>query len=120
MAGIIFAAKQESAGSADSKAEADKAVQNAYVGAKVLRNRMRNPSSFELVRVLAPTDDRTCFVYRAENGFGGLNVETAVLIYDDLITQDRSEFEHSWGQYCTAYDARDITKQTQIALKYYP
>jgi hypothetical protein len=59
---------------ADTPPDAD--VNRAAKDAKILRSEMRNPESFVLERVFTPVGDKTgglCFVYRSQNGYGGMD-----------------------------------------------
>jgi hypothetical protein len=78
----------------------------AVVGAASLRNAMRNPDSFQLSSVLIMPDKSVCYQYRAQNGFGGLNVEYAVL------TPKASNLNTSaslWNRQCAHKQGEDIT-----------
>jgi hypothetical protein len=66
-----------------------KDVVSAALAVKVLRSAMRNPASFELSQVLVMQDNSICFSYRAQNGFGGTNVGSAV------VSPDREKFRTS-------------------------
>ena len=46
---------------------------------KTIYAQLRNPSSFQLLSVTIAADGTACYEYRAQNGFGGLNVEHAVM-----------------------------------------
>jgi hypothetical protein len=52
----------------------------ALAALSALRQAMREPSSFELIAATGTADGtRLCIVYRARNGFGGMNVEGATV-----------------------------------------
>jgi hypothetical protein len=62
----------------DAKRAADAAeemrFQRVVLGAKQLRDSMRNPDSFKLSEALMMKDGAVCYEYRAQNGFGGMNL----------------------------------------------
>jgi hypothetical protein len=62
-----------------AKQKEDGEFQFAVMGAKQLHDSMRNPDSFKLGETLIMSDGATCYDYRAQNGFGGMNVGHAVL-----------------------------------------
>jgi hypothetical protein len=51
----------------------------AVMGAESLRAAMRNPDSFKLKSAGLTSAGAVCYQYRAQNGFGGMNLEYAVL-----------------------------------------
>jgi hypothetical protein len=53
-------------------------IEQALRGAEAIHNRMRDPDSFVVERVFTwnkKGEDRTCYVYRSRNGYGGMNRE---------------------------------------------
>ncbi|HEX6494882.1 MAG TPA: hypothetical protein VF018_05330 [Acidobacteriaceae bacterium] len=87
--------------------------QLALGGALTLRKAMRNPSSFDLASALVADDDSAvCYGYRAQNGFGGMNVDHAVLTRTAFVNSSDARFHKLWKQNCAAkgmhfYDLRD-------------
>ena len=55
------------------------AAERAIGAARALRRSMRNPDSFSVISARAIGSDLVCFRYRAQNGFGGMNVEEAAV-----------------------------------------
>lgn len=87
------------------KAETDKrvrAVTIASVGAAELKSMMRNPDRFQVNSALVINDtSAVCYEYRAENGFGGMNVERAVLTpKGNLYTSSHDTFVTAWNAQC--------------------
>jgi hypothetical protein len=83
---------------ADAKAISGARGNAARAAVRMLKNNLRDPSSFELVEIF--TDDaidNVCVVYRARNGFGGLNLSRTVVSTDDGILTD----EHQWVSRCS-------------------
>ena len=95
----------------------------------ILRDHMRNPDSFKLSKVWV-VDDSTapntkgtvCYTYRAQNGFGGLNVETAAVI-DDVLRLPGGVWTTAllinaacFTDKGTARPGRDVTQEVQEGL----
>lgn len=88
---------------------ADNQLKEATAGVIALRNAMRNPDSFRLEEVLAMSGPAECITYRAQNGFGGLNVEEAVIRSGTLIPHSSSQFDSQWNRYCAEKTGHVIT-----------
>lgn len=67
---------------------------------KALRASLRNPDSFKLSQALSMPRDAVCLEYRAQNGFGGLNLERALVHGDSLILESADNFSGAWNRYC--------------------
>lgn len=66
-----------------------------------LESQARNPDSFELMEAWAnPKTGAVCLKYRAQNGFGGMNIERAGLREGDtnIMTDGHPDFEKLWGE----------------------
>jgi hypothetical protein len=73
----------------------------AVLGAKQLKDSMRNPDSFKLNDVLIMKNNAVCYVYRGQNGFGGMDVGHAVLTPDGKFRTDESTgFVSLWNKEC--------------------
>lgn len=83
----------------------------ARIGAIELRGAMRNPASFELVQALLMKDGTICYTYRAQNGFGGMNLEAGVMDAKSghLKVDGVSGFESSWNHRCAHKTGKDVT-----------
>ena len=104
----------------DAKAaEMERAQSLAGAGAKQLKASMRDPDSFKLVSALkSPFAKAICYTYRSRNGFGGMNVEQAILVEDsnEIFTGDRAVGH--WGKYCGQYIQDTGADLTAIANAY--
>lgn len=61
-----------------------KQLQLARTQLAILKESMRNPASFSLIRIkFAKRTNDVCFTYRAQNGFGGYTVEQAAYSHKD-------------------------------------
>lgn len=90
----------------------------ATITAKELRSAMRNPDSFVLEEVLMIDGTHNlCFSYRAQNGFGGMNRERAVVDMKSGKTKLQSEggFEHLWNTHCAGKRGTIITDNVKTA-----
>jgi zinc-ribbon domain len=84
---------------------------HAAAGAKILHDSARNPDAFKLVQVLTMPDLTVCYTYRAQNGFGGMNVGYAVLSpTNQLKTDEMSGFHVLWNKSCANKNGTDRTQ----------
>jgi hypothetical protein len=94
--------------------------QRAVLGAKQLRASMRNPDSFKLGQTLVMDDGAVCYDYRAQNGFGGMNVGHAVLAPDNKFKSDESAGFHAlWHKECAKKTGEDQTWQVGYAAGFH-
>ncbi len=81
----------------------DKAIRLAAAGADMLKKSMRDPDSFylESAFIIAATGT-VCYEYRARNGFGGMNRESAVITGDmkKFKTSADDNFSAFWNREC--------------------
>lgn len=94
---------------------------DAAAGARTLEQELRNPKSFELIAATAMEPDTSCYDYRAQNGFGGMNVEHALRIGEIIVVQSDPSFPKLWNAHC-AGPARgvDVTEQVRLLLSVRP
>lgn len=77
----------------------------AYLSAKALKASLRNPGSLDFDEILANEDGSViCMTYRAQNGFGGMNLER-VVFRDGKPSQTRA----SWRANCANKMLFDVT-----------
>jgi hypothetical protein len=75
-------------------------------GAGLLLESMRNPDRL-IIEKAHINYEVACYTYRAENGFGGMNREWAILIYGDdpqyfeFVGEGDSNLATLWQQRCT-------------------
>ena len=85
--------------------------------AKQLMDSMRNPSSFKLSNVLFMEDGAVCYEYRAQNGFGGMNVGSAVLSPRGTIkTNEMEGYRTLWNLECANKSGYDKTWEVNYAI----
>jgi hypothetical protein len=84
-----------------AKKKEDADFQRAVLGAKQLQASMRNPDSFKLSQVLIMDDGAVCYDYRAQNGFGGMNLGHGVLSPKNQFKSNQSSgFASLWNKEC--------------------
>jgi len=96
----------------------DESVRRGAIMMAALKKTARNPGSFKLAEARAiEGSGAICFTYRAQNGFGGMNIGYAVLSADGktikIQEQDGDAFVKLWNKECTkqGYDYTDEIKQ---------
>jgi hypothetical protein len=89
----------------------DHAATRALAGASALKSLMRDPSSFRVETAIVMDDGAACYSYRANNGFGGVNVGSAVLPpkVDTILTDEMPGFEDLWNRHCAKKTGRDAS-----------
>ena len=89
----------------------EKEVTVATVAAKSIKAALRNPDSFVLESALVMDSGAVCLDYRAQNGFGGMNREQAVVPANTtkLFGTDTQGFKSAWRTHCAGKTRRDVT-----------
>ena len=100
-----------------AKQKEEAVFQRAVAGAKQLKKSMRNPDSFKLTEALEMDDGAICYEYRAQNGFGGMNVGHAVLAPNDQFkSSDSPGYATLWNKECANKTGTDDAKLVGYAL----
>lgn len=88
----------------------------AYTGVFALKSAMRNPESFRLESVHVSDAGVACIEYRAQNGFGGMNRESALIGNGHAATSaDKpGDFARVWNKECKS--VYDMTNYVQARL----
>ena len=91
----------------------------AAAEASLIKNAMRNPDSFKLNEVLLMKNGSSCFEYRAQNGFGGMNVGQAVYSNPTgkLKTNEMGGFPSLWNKECANQSGEIITDDVLIYMR---
>jgi hypothetical protein len=118
---IVNALSQGSKDSEDAprkKVEDPKLIQ-AIAGGMTLKKAMRNPDSFKLSSVILMPSGAACYEFRAQNGFGGVNVSKAVMSVKGggLKTNEMDGFASIWNQECADKTGTDILDAVEYSLK---
>jgi predicted nucleic acid-binding Zn ribbon protein len=87
----------------------EKQFQTVVGGALLLKRSMRNPDSFKVSSVLVIGTETACYEYRAQNGFGGMNVGSAVLALrkNAFKTNEMNGFVQLWNKECAHKSGTD-------------
>jgi hypothetical protein len=100
-----------------AKNKAEAMFQRSVAGAKQLRSSMRNPDSFKLSEAIVMNDGAVCYTYRAQNGFGGLNVGDAVLAPNGKFkSNDSPGYVTLWNKECANKTGTDDADTVNVAL----
>jgi hypothetical protein len=122
--GIVIAAVNPSnpttpasAAEQQKKAQDEAQFQAGVEAAKRLMNAMRNPDSFKLSSALFMPDGAVCYEYRAQNGFGGMNVGNAVLSVRGAIkTNEMEGYRKLWNLECANKSGYNKTWEVNYAI----
>ncbi len=99
------------------KAKDDAQFQAGVGGAKRLMDAMRNPDSFKVSSALFMNDGVVCYEYRAQNGFGGMNVGNAVLTEKGTVkTNEMEGGTKLWNKECANKSGYDKTWEINYAI----
>lgn len=100
-----------------AKQKEEVALGRAVWGARRLRDSMRNPDSFKLTQALVMADGTACYTYRAQNGFGGMDVGYAVLTATmQFKTDEMTGFHALWKKRCASKTGADKTRVVEYGL----
>ena len=100
--------------------ERERKFQLAVAGAMTLRDSMRNPDTFVVESaIVVDGTDTLCYEYRAQNGFGGMNRERAVIAIKANKTAfgNASKVAALWNKECANKPGEQI-ETVNTALKY--
>lgn len=94
------------------KAREEARLESAMTGALYIKARLRNPDSLIWERIIATSDGSTvCYVYRAQNGYGGMNREAKVMVGTKISSDARNIKAH-----CKAEGFTEITDVVRTYL----
>jgi hypothetical protein len=103
-----------------AQAKQEKAFQRAVAGARQLKASMRNPDSFKLGEISVMNDGAVCYDYRAQNGFGGMNVGHAVLAPNGKFKSNDSDgYASLWNKECANKTGADKTWEVGYAAGFH-
>jgi len=100
--------------------ERGRKFQLAVAGALMLRDRMRNPESFVVESALVIDGSETlCYQYRAQNGFGGMGREIAVIAVksNKVAYGSNNQVRTLWNKEC-ANKPNESIETVNSALRY--
>jgi hypothetical protein len=89
-----------------------------------LRSQLRNPESLKFSDVIQMPDDTICIHYRAQNGFGGMNVSRAVGMGEAVgipivanEETDGEDFRTAWNNKCANKSGTDRLEDMNFVLQ---
>jgi hypothetical protein len=91
----------------------------AAIGAKQLKQAMRDPDSFRLESVtVVDASKAICYDYRSRNGFGGMNVGHAAWSGDrkKFLTSEQSGFAALWNRECANKSGTERLRAVEILM----
>lgn len=96
--------KEELAKQAEEAARDNRLTKAMHAG-RVIKNSLRDPDSLKW-QTIRTNDDATvlCYVYRARNGFGGMNLEHAAVVGTSISTSAKV-----WKRNCQDKNLHDVT-----------
>ena len=125
LSGVIEGTKHTDPAEEAAKEKKWDDLDKAVIG---LRAQLRNPDSLKFSEVLQMPDDAVCMHYRAQNGFGGMNVSRAVSLgntgtipvvaleeTDD--PEDSATFRSAWNRECAGKTGIDRMEDMTIAME---
>jgi hypothetical protein len=72
---------------------------------------VRNPTSTRLETAYATADGTICYIFRSQNGFGGMNRERAVF---PATSEKFNVSTAGWKKYCTKKAVADVTSNAAL------
>lgn len=77
-----------------------------------IQDHLRNPDSFKSKTALVTEKGDVCCEYRAQNGFGGMDIERAVGVWDGtnvvvFPTMNSSKARKAWADHCAGHSGTD-------------
>jgi hypothetical protein len=98
---------------AEDKAQ-DKRAEMAAVAVASLKNALRDPDSFKLERAFTTMDAKyACILYRARNGFGGMNREHVV-----FTEAGGDQSARGWNKHCVKGEFSEQTPNAETLANY--
>jgi hypothetical protein len=110
VAGTVAPPDETSAPASTGPQSTDKATR-AQVFVGVIKKSLRNPASFDPIQVLVTDAGAVCVEYGAENGFGGMAIEKAVMnaAQSKAANSSESGFQAIWNAECAGKTGLDTT-----------
>lgn len=111
------AAEAKAKSDAATKAAKDKELESlrskkAGTAAMAIRAMVRNPASLSFESIRTNEDGSViCMTYRAQNGFGGMNLEPAIFTGDKM-ARDQGK----WNKYCAGKSMYDMKDEAEYWL----
>lgn len=94
-------------------------LQMAVTVVQALKRSMRNPDRFKVDQVLLMKSGALCLRYRGENGFGGMDVERAVVSHNGkkALTSPDDGFSSLWNHECAEKTGSNIVDEVEYWIE---
>lgn len=113
---LLFLGSLQPPPAPDTRTATEKAeTMDAMKAVLELRKSMRNPRSFELRLAFLVSGGWGCYVYMAQNGFGGVNRDIAISRGETPVAGGAAM--QDWKQHCTKGDGRNETNRMKLLLQ---
>ncbi len=111
--GLLFFSQPQPTESTRSKVMNDKKyeeqVLRAVEGAKAIKKVMKDPTSFQLDMINIMPSDVVCYAYLSRNEAGKMNKNIAVLVKNEIKTEEMQGFGQQWQEGCHGKEGKDVT-----------
>jgi hypothetical protein len=84
-------------------------VLRAVEGAKAIKQAMKNPNSFQVEVISVIPSGAICYAYTTQSEAGDTNKGRAVLIKNEIKTDEMQGFDQQWQDECNGKDGKDVT-----------
>jgi len=84
-------------------------VLRAVEGAKTIKQAMKNPNTFQVEMISLISSGAICYAYATQNEAGDTNKGKAVLIKNEIKTDEMQGFDQQWQDECHGKDRKDVT-----------
>ena len=101
------------------KAANEKRFEFAESSVLGLNRAMRDPDSLRVASAIMPDDETLCYVYRARNGFGGMNESFAIQDGALLRSRESQGFDKKWEDLCVHRAGTQMAEELNYVLDQY-
>jgi|GEM_PF-2708530 len=109
---VVFAQPQQTESTYDTSRNDNKyeeQVLRAVEGAKTIKQAMKNPNSFQLEMIRIMPSGSTCYTYLSQDEVGNTNKGVAVLVKNEIKTDEMQGFDQRWQDECHGKEGKDAT-----------
>jgi len=109
---LIFPQPQQTESTASqikNDKEYEERVLRAVEGAKAIKQVLKNPASFQLDMINIMPTGAVCYAYLSQNEVGKINRNIAVLIKNEIKTDEMQGFDQQWLEECHGKEGKDVT-----------
>ena len=109
---FVFAQPQQTESTYDTSKNDKKyeeQVLRAVAGAKTIKQAMKNPNSFQLEMIRIMPSGSACYTYLSQNEVGSTHKGVAVLVKNEIKTDEMQGFDQRWQDECHGKEGKDAT-----------